>query len=81
MLYLQMFDQPEATRLSMSPWGGGKNGLKRIFSPAWDFQYVLDDPVPEREYLFRSRVIYEQYTTRDEIDFLYSEWLRDIEDE
>jgi hypothetical protein len=76
MLYLQMFDQAEATRLSMSPLGGGTDKSRRVYSPAWDFQYILENPVPGREYLFRSRVIYKPYTGREEIDDLYSEWLR-----
>ena len=78
MLYLQMFDQPEATRLCMSPLGGGIDKSRGVYSPAWDFQYVLQEPIPGPEVQFRSRVIYKPYTAREEIDDLYSEWLRDI---
>lgn len=81
MLFLQMFDQRRSLRLCMSPSGGGENNTKKAYNPAWDFQYVLDDAVVGVEYRLRSRVIYKPYKDIGEIDRLYAEWMRKIDDD
>lgn len=78
MLFLQMFDQRQPVRLSMSPSGGGMNEEKRAFNPAWDFQYVLDNATTGTEFRLRSRVIYTRYEGLSEIDRFHEEWTREI---
>jgi hypothetical protein len=80
MLFLQMFDQRGPLRLCMSPSGGGANETKKVYNPAWDFQYILEDVMVGVEYRLRSRVIYKPYKDLGEIDRLYAEWTQEIED-
>ncbi len=79
MLYLQMFDQPAPLRLCMSPVGGGLNEDKRVYSPAWDFQYIIEHPTVGMEYRLHSRVIYKPYVDRDEVDRLYAAWTAELQ--
>jgi hypothetical protein len=75
MLFLLMFDQAERVRLCMSPSGGGIDRDKRAYNPAWDFQYVVDDPEVGAEYGLGCRLVYKPYVSRDEVEALYAEWI------
>ena len=81
MLYLQMFDQREPVRLCMSPSGGGLNREKRLYNPAWDFQYVVDEAATGTEFCLRSRVVYKPYVDREEIEQLYQQWTAELQRE
>ncbi len=78
MLFLQLFDQPHALRLCMSPSGGGLNASLKRYNPAWDFQYIIDDAATGVDYRFRSRIIYKPYTGLDEIEHFQAAWAREI---
>lgn len=78
MLYLQMFDQSAPVRLCMSPSGGGVNREQRLYNPAWDFQYVVEEADVGTEFAMRSRVVYKPYAGRDEITELYAQWMEDL---
>ncbi|NKB66782.1 MAG: hypothetical protein GKR89_06965 [Candidatus Latescibacteria bacterium] len=74
MLYLQLFDQQAPVRLCMSPTGGGHNPDKRLYNPAWDFQYIIDRASAGTTCTLRSRLIYKPYVDRGEIEELYRQW-------
>jgi hypothetical protein len=79
MLYLQMFDQRAPVRLCMSPSGGGVDKEKRLYNPAWDFQYVVEEADVGTQFEMRSRVVYKPYAGRDEILKLYEEWVETLD--
>jgi hypothetical protein len=79
MLFLLMFDQAERVRLCMSPSGGGVDREKRAYNPAWDFQYVIDDPEVSVDYGLRCRLVYKPYVSRDEVEGLYAGWVEGLE--
>jgi len=78
MLYLQMFDQQTPVRLCMSPVGGGLDEDKHLYSPAWDWQYIIEQPTVGTAYRLHSRVIYKPYVDRDEVDRLYAAWTAEL---
>jgi hypothetical protein len=80
MLYLQMFDQTSPVRLTMSPTGGGRDDEKRVFNPAWDYQFVIDDVEIGKEYHLRSRLVYKAYGGRQEVIDLFSQWKDEIDE-
>jgi hypothetical protein len=62
----------------MSPSGGGNDREKRAYNPAWDFQYIVDDPEVGMEYLLRCRLVYKPYVSRDEVETLYENWIENL---
>lgn len=62
------FDSSEIIRFSQSPTGGGEA------NPAWDFQYLIPDPVPGRTYSFRARLVYKPYQSAEDIGEEYLTW-------
>ncbi len=74
MLFLQMFDQTSSIRLTMSPSGGGRNDDLKLFNPAWDYQFIIDEAEVGVEYRMSSRVIYKPYVCRSEVLDLFNEW-------
>jgi hypothetical protein len=80
MLYLQMFDQTSPVRLTMSPTGGDHNEEKRVYNPAWDYQFVIDDVETGKEYHLRSRLVYKAYGGRQEVIDLFSQWKDEIDE-
>ncbi len=77
MLYLQMFDQRRPVRLCMSPSGGGLHRDGRLYNPAWDFQYVLDEAAGTLCRM-RTRVVYKPYVNRGEVEQLYAQWVEEL---
>ena len=62
------FETSEVIRLTQSPSGGGGT------NPAWDFQYLIPDPVIGKEYSFRIRMVYKPFTGNQDILEEYNEW-------
>jgi len=74
MLFLQMFDQNSSIRITMSPHGGGRNKELKLFNPAWDYQFIIDEAEVGVEYQMSSRVIYKPYVSKSEVLELYRDW-------
>lgn len=68
MVFALMFDDAEQVRLTHSPTGGGQG------NPAWDFQWVLREPVVNHEYVLRARALYKPWVRADDIWREFQSW-------
>jgi hypothetical protein len=68
MVLAYFFDSKEIIRFSQSPTGGGE------LNPAWDFQYLIPSPQPNKKYSFKARMMYKPYINDEEIDAEYHKW-------
>jgi hypothetical protein len=68
MVLAYLFKTSEILRLTQSPDGGGTN------NPAWDFQYIIPEPVAGKEYSFKVRMIYKPFINAEDIEQEYERW-------
>jgi len=68
MYFAYLFDESDLIRFSQSPTGGG------AANPAWDFQFIIPDPQPDKIYSFRCRLIYKPFTDADDVEKEYANW-------
>ena len=57
LTWLVIFDRAAGIRLTHSPSGGGYNSALRSNNPAWDFQYLIREPVVNQRYGFPVRTL------------------------
>jgi|694.fasta_scaffold01531_16 hypothetical protein len=69
-----MFDKPNGIRFTHSPSGGGFNQAALSSNPAWDFQYVIENPDTHREYGFSARTFLVPQCSRDELLNHLAKW-------
>ncbi len=74
MAYVMMFDQCEPIRFAMWNFNRNAAGDPDTRSPAWDWQFVIRDPEPGRQYGYRARVLYTPFTTPEAIKQAYVDW-------
>ena len=67
LMWLVMFDRAEGIRLTHSPSGGGENFSLQTTNPAWDFQFLVQNPEVMKEYSFRVRTVLRRRCSRDEL--------------
>ncbi len=68
MVFAYLFESNEIIRFSQSPTGGGET------NPAWDFQYIIPDPKPNKEYSFKVRLIYKPFQSAEDLESEYESW-------
>ncbi len=68
MVYQFMAEDTPALRLTQSPRGAGRG------RPAWDWQYIMDDPIPGKQFTLRARVAYKPYAGRADLEAEYQRW-------
>ena len=68
MVLAYFFDASQIIRFSQSPTGGGQG------NPAWDFQYLIPDFIPEKEYSFQARVMYKPFVNAEDVAAEYLAW-------
>jgi len=68
MAFAFLFEDDKVIRFSQSPTGGGPD------SPAWDFQFIIQQPKMGKIYGFKSRAVYKPFITQDEIREEYKRW-------
>ncbi len=75
MVYQLMFDRAhgEYDEIRFSLF---KFKLERHPRPAWDFQYVVRDIEPDREYGFRGRLIWKKFVSAEDCHDEYMRWQR-----
>ena len=78
MVYIMMFDQKEPIRFAMWNFIRDAEGNPDTHSPAWDWQYVIRQPVLNKEYGYRARIVYKPYVGRKDVIDEYEGWLREI---
>ncbi len=74
LIWLVMFDRAEGIRLTHSPSGGGGNAELQTTNPAWDFQFLVQNPEIMKEYSFRVRTVLRPRCSRDELLSEFMKW-------
>ena len=69
-----MFDRHSGIRFTHSPSGGGFNQETQSSNPAWDFQFLIEQPELQREYGFRARSFLVPRCSRAELLRHFSRW-------
>ncbi len=75
MVYIMMFDQKETIRFAMWNFIRNSEGEADTHSPAWDWQYVIQNPELNKEYRYRARIVYKPYAGRADIIKEYKNWV------
>jgi hypothetical protein len=75
MVLIYIFRPSPYLRFAHSPSGGGSSASGDDTNPAWDFQLVIPDPQPGREYELRMRVVYKLWSGRADVLREVREWL------
>ncbi len=55
-----------------------EHGDPDIYSPAWDWQYVIRDPQVGKSYGYRARVVVKTFTGTEQIWEEYRRWGEDL---
>lgn len=74
LTWLVIFDRAAGIRLTHSPSGGGHNSALRSNNPAWDFQYLIREPVVNQRYGFSVRTMLLPHCSRDRLLQLAQNW-------
>jgi hypothetical protein len=69
------FHSTEVIRLTQSPTGGGST------NPAWDFQWLIPNPVKGKVYEFKARIVYKPFTGNGDMLEEYEKWEESILDQ
>ncbi len=77
LTWLVIFDRTEGIRLTHSPSGGGFNSARQSHNPAWDFQFLIRNPVVNQRYAFSVRTMLLPRTSRDTLLQLAAAWQAD----
>jgi len=78
LAYIMMFDQSAPMRFAMWNFAQDKNGGPDTQRPAWDWQFVIRDPEPGREYGYKARLVIRRVSGRDEIASIYRDWITEL---
>ncbi len=73
-VWIVMFDRAEGIRFTHSPSGGGVSAERHTTHPAWDFQFLIPDPLVGKEYCFKVRTALRPRGSREEIIAEYRRW-------
>ncbi len=68
MVLAYFFDASQIIRFSQSPTGGGQG------NPAWDFQYLIPNFIPQEEYSFRARIMYKPFKDVQDVSSEFLAW-------
>lgn len=74
VLYLVLFDQTESIRFAMWNFFKDASGQPDTHSPAWDWQYVIRDPVVGERYGYRARLVVRRFEGEEQIWEEYRQW-------
>ncbi len=76
LAYVMMFDQKSTIRFAM--WNFVKNaeGKADPHRPAWDWQFVIREPVKGKKYSYRARLVIAPFTSREDVLKLYEAWVK-----
>ncbi len=78
LLYLMLFDQTDSIRFAM--WNFFRNQQEEpdTHSPAWDWQYVIRDPIIGQRYGYRARLVVKPFSDREQVLKEYQRWAMDL---
>lgn len=66
--FIMMFDQAAPVRFALWNWDGKPE------SPAWDWQFVVRDPVVGQKYGYRARLLVKPFTNEEDVRAEYNAW-------
>jgi hypothetical protein len=78
LAYIMMFDQDTPIRFAMWNFVKDATGKADPHRPAWDWQFVIHQPVLGQRYGYRARLVIRPFTNRDEILHLYEKWTQSL---
>ena len=67
MVLIYVFKPNPGLRFTHSPTGGGVAVQGDNTNPAWDYQLIVPDPKKGQEYRLEGRLIYKEWTGRDDV--------------
>ena len=67
MVLIYVFKPSPGLRFTHSPSGGGSTPQGDDTNPAWDFQLILPSPEAGKKYRLDGRLVYKQWTNREDI--------------
>jgi hypothetical protein len=74
LAYIVMFDQTEPIRFALWNFIKDDEGNPDPHSPAWDWQYVIRNPIPLKVYGYRMRVVIRPFESREAVEAIYEDW-------
>lgn len=74
LLYLVLFDQTDSIRFAMWNFFKNDSGLPDTHSPAWDWQYVIRNPMVDQQYGYRARIVIKPFKGEEQIWNEYRLW-------
>ncbi len=78
LLYLVLFDQTDPIRFAMWNFFRDETGNPDKHSPAWDWQYVIQNPKVGESYGYRARVVVKPFQGTQQIWQEYRIWREDV---
>ncbi len=75
MVLIYIFRPNPYLRFAHSPSGGGRSASGDDTNPAWDFQLVIPDPRPGKEYELEMRAVYKPWAGRADVLSEVRQWL------
>ena len=69
LVFAHFFDSGESISFVVNPRGAGKG------NPAWDVQLCLEDPEPNKRYVYSSRMLLKPFVSENDILQEYAHWL------
>ena len=73
-----LFDQTDSVRFAMWNFFTNENGEPNTHSPAWDWQYVIRNPVVGKHYRYRARVVIKPFEGMGQVTNEYRKWSREL---
>jgi hypothetical protein len=74
MVYIMMFDHTSSVRFAMWNFICDASGNPDPHSPAWDWQYVIRNPIIGQPYGYRARMVYKPFVDRADVEKEYEDW-------
>jgi hypothetical protein len=78
LAYIMMFDQDKPIRFAMWNFVRDAAGKADPHRPAWDWQFVIRNPVLGKRYGYRARLVICPFSSRQEILHLYEKWTKTL---
>ena len=80
MVYIMMFDQADTIRFALWNFTRDEHGNHDPHSPAWDWQFVIRNPIVDKRYGYRARMVYKPYAGRGDVIEEYERWRKSCQD-
>lgn len=76
MAFIMMFDDPMSVRFACWNSIATPDGKFDPHSVAWDWQFIIRNPVIGQKYSHRARLVYKPFVSRDDVTAEYERWAK-----